>query len=140
MPLSREQFSRSVLWLHLLFVRGFWLGFRREIRDLAAPSRLHVVAPSRLAGTAPGGPGVTSFEVISSLNISWDPGATGHAARRTRRLNGDGPARGSRARFGRARTCNASTPNPANTEQARADRHYYDNYRHGGRSSLHTTA
>ena len=90
MPLSREQFSRSVLWLHLLVVRGFWLGFRREIA-ISAQSRLHVVAPSRLAGTAPGGPGVTSFEDFEFEHVSWDPGRhrTGHARpERTRRRTG----------------------------------------------------
>lgn len=81
MPLSWEQLSRSVLWLHLLFVRGFWLGFRREI---ASGSRL-AAAPARGGGAAGRGCGALN---ISSLNIS-DPGATGHAARR------HGPTRGS---------------------------------------------
>jgi len=57
------------MWLHLLFVRGFWLGFRREIRDLgaiSAPRRRAVAARRYRGGAAPGSLALK----ISSLNIS----------------------------------------------------------------------
>jgi hypothetical protein len=69
-PLSWEQPSRSVLWLHLLFVRGFWLGFRREI---ASGSRLDA-APGRAAAWRRGAARGCALN-FSSLNIS-DPGLT----------------------------------------------------------------
>jgi len=123
-PLSREQFSRSVLWLHLLVVRGFWLGFRREIRDLGATSAPRLSSELRAARglahrrprrAAPAGYYHTSFEHFENHEkfVTFQTRAPPDTRRRPR-PGVERPDAGDTDRHAEVVKVGRTTPNPAN--------------------------